>query len=161
MDTTSLLGHHSRSPSDLPFSILPLLSYCWMVIPMRAPVKKTAPDAPHHRSTLERAESRQSFTPVSPEVTGRYLLLLVTKTQTQTKVVKQHELDKKFLFLFGLRSALFPYLRPRKQSSCSMAKVPLARKCMCLCGHVEVPRTKEELGDLLAFNTRVFLNVLC
>lgn len=88
-------------------------------------------------------------------------MLLVTKTQTQTKVVKRHELDKKFLFLSGLRSALFPYRRPRKQSTCSTAEVPLARKCMCLCGHVEVPRTKEELGDLLAFDTRVFLNVLC
>lgn len=88
-------------------------------------------------------------------------MLLVTNTQTQTKVVKQCELDEKFLFLFGLMSALFPYLRPRKQSTCSTAEMPLARKCMCLCGHVEVLRTIEELGDLLALNSRVFLNVAC
>lgn len=56
---------------------------------------------------LDILESHQSFTPVSPEVTGRRSLLLVTNTQTQTEVVKQCELDERFLFLFGLRSVLF------------------------------------------------------
>lgn len=87
-------------------------------------------------------ESHQSLTPVSPEVTGRCSLLLVTNPQTQTKVVKQSELDERLLFLFGLRSALFPQLGSRKQSTCSTAAMPLARKGMCLCGHAEVPRTK-------------------
>lgn len=55
---------------------------------------------------LDVLESHQSLTPVSPEVTGRCSLLLVTNTQTQTEVVQQRELDAKFLFLFGLRSVL-------------------------------------------------------
>lgn len=57
---------------------------------------------------LDLLESHQSLTPVSPEVTGRYSLLLMTNTQTQTKVAKQCELDEKFLFSLGLRSELFP-----------------------------------------------------
>lgn len=56
---------------------------------------------------LDTLESHPSLTPVSPEVTERHSLLLVTNTQTQAEVVKQCKLDETFLFLFGLRSVLF------------------------------------------------------
>lgn len=128
---------------------------------MWAPITVSSPPLPVTASQREENARYVGITPVSPEVTGRCLLLPVTDTQTQTEVVNQCELVEKFPFLSGLRSVLFPYLRPRKRSTCSAAEMPLAHMCTCLCGRVEVPRTKGELGNLLALDIRGFLNVPC